>query len=174
MSTETNGKPANAVEAFARLEAKIDRLLAHLGANGTGAAGNSSSDNIAPVSDIHGQYGDVEIKKDPPRWKGKPLAPIHASQCPPEYLEIVADLLDFKADNPRPGKEQYAKYDRRNAARCRRWSIEIREGRVKQEPMREDDGGPPPFADDGYGLPPPEPRRIDDDDNPPPDGDPPF
>lgn len=172
-------KPANAVEAFAQLEAKIagleakvDRLLSHLGADRQ-AQSASESGAVAPLSDIRGEHGDVEIKKDPPRWKGSPIAPAWASQCPPEYLEIVADLLDFKADKPRPGKEQYAKYDRRNAARCRRWAIEIREGRVKQEPIREREDGPPPPADDGYSsgdMPPP----PDDFGPPPGDDDVPF
>ena len=184
MSTETNGKPANAVEAFARLEAKIasldakiDRLLAHLGINGARPSNAGASGNVASLADIQGQYGDIEIKKDPPRWKGKPMAPCRASQCPPEYLEIVADFLDWKADNPRPGKEKYATYERRDAGRCRRWSIEIREGRYKQEPMRDDDSGPPPGADDDYGAsddPPPGGGDYPDDAGPPPDEDTPF
>jgi hypothetical protein len=172
-------KPANAVEAFEQiltrisgLEAKVDRLLSHLGAD---RQAQSASDGgaVAPLSDIRGERGDVEFKKDPPRWKGTPLAPIRASQCPPEYLEIAAGFFDFKADKPRPGKEDFAKYDRLNAARCRRWAIEIREGRVKQEPIRDREDGPSPPADDGYSsgnMPPP----PDDFGPPPGDDDTPF
>ncbi len=173
-------KPANAVEAFAQLEAKIadleakvDRLLSHLGADRRSAQGGQGVGDVAPVSAIRGPHGDVEFKKDPPRWKGTPLAPICASQCPPEYLEVAAELFDFKADKPRPGKEDFAKYDRLNAARCRRWAIEIREGRVKQEPIREREDGPPPPADDGDSsgdMPPP----PDDFGPPPGDDDTPF
>jgi hypothetical protein len=168
MSTEPKGKPANAVEAFAqvmdelaRVDAKLDRLLAHLGVIRSEALPVS---NVAPLSDIQGQYGDIEIKKDPKRWTGQPLAPIRASQCPPDYLDIVAAFLEWKAGkNDAAGKEKYAEYDRRDAARCRRWAIEMREGRVKQAPVRERDDSPPPAANDEY------PR--DDRDDPPPGDD---
>lgn len=149
------------------LEQKIDRLVAHLGANGGNGGGNGDV-AVAPVSDIQGQYGDVEIKKDPKRWTGRPLAPIRASQCPPDYLDIVADFLDWKATkNEADGKEKYAGYDRRDAARCRRWAIEIREGRVQQAPVREVDDSPPPSAGDEYGG----SGGGYSDDGPPPDGD---
>ena len=183
MSTES-GKPANAVEAFARregriahLEGKVDRLLAHLGADRQ-ASNGSAAGAVAPVSQLQGQYGDPEIGRIPPsRWSGPSYEKWRASECPPDFLDVYADFLDWKADNPRPGKEQFARFDRERAGKCRRWAIEIREGRYKQPARRVEQAGPPPPDDAGTtwssgerDMPPP----PDDFGPPPGDDDNPF
>lgn len=161
------------------LEAKIDRLLAHLGATGnarTGGGGGGS--DVASVRDIQGERGDPKIGKMPRNWTGENYEGCTASQCSPDFLDFYAEFLRWKADNPRPGKEKYAEYDRRDAARCRRWAIEIREGRHKQGARSAPAAAPPPddggtvwsggggYSHDG-GLPPP----PSDDGMPPPFGD---
>ena len=172
----------------AKLSAKVDRLLAHLGAdkaagngNGNGSAATAGG-RVATLQETAGEYGDPKIGKMPKNWHGASFDGCVASECSPEFLDFWSDFLDWKANNPRPGKEQYVEYNRRDAARCRRWAIEIREGRVKQSargvaatPPPDDagtvwsgggshahDGGlPPPPSDDG--MPPP---PFGDDDTP--------
>ena len=125
-------KPESASEAFARLteqndriEAKLDRLLAHLGANQPAQGSNGGGGGVATVAQIRGDKGDPKIGKAPKNWHGPSFDGCVASECTPEYLDFHADFLDWKADNPRPGKEQYAKYDRADAARCRRWAMGV-------------------------------------------------
>jgi len=122
-------------EDFKRIESKIDRLLAHLGAtqqtrtaSPTGGGGEVASD-----SELDGQYGDKLIKKDPPRYKGPPLAPCNMSEGSPEWLDALASFCDWRAsrddetnavdDKGRP-KSYWAKKD---AALARGWARRIRE-----------------------------------------------
>jgi hypothetical protein len=81
---------------------------------------------VAPDSDLDGQYGDEEVRKDPPRWKGAPTAPCRMSECSPDYLDELAEFFDFKAGRPRTGKEKYVAYDRKSAARARGWAARKR------------------------------------------------
>lgn len=81
---------------------------------------------VASDADLDGKYGDEQVKKDPPRWEGDRVAPCRMSECSPEYLDALADFLQWKADNPREGKEKYASYDRKSAARARGWAARKR------------------------------------------------
>lgn len=138
------------------LEQKLDRLLVHLGADRAAGDGRGSG-AVATPAQIQGDKGDFEVKLDPQDWSGPSCKGLFVSQCPPEFLDVYADVLDHFADNPRPGKEKFAKYDRLNAARCRRWAIEIREGRHKPQaqaavpPPPPSSGGPPDYD---FGPPP--------------------
>lgn len=133
MSGAQNGAGSAILAEIRALHEKVDRLMARVEASGT-ARGGSGGGNVASVRDIQGDRGDPRIGKKPKKWDGEFYEGRRASECPPDFLDEYANLLDWKADNPREGKEQYAKYDRLDAARCRRWAIEIREGRVKQTP----------------------------------------
>ena len=101
----------------ARLMAEIRKLSAVVPASG-GA--------VATDADLDGTHGDPDVKKDPKRWDGPSQAPCRMSECPPEYLDVLADFLNWKANKPREGKEQYADYDRRDAARARGWAARKR------------------------------------------------
>lgn len=159
-------------EDNARIEEKLDRLLRHLGADKPASNGNGGNGSgggaVATVAEIQGDHGDFEVKFEPRSWKGPSFKGSYISQCPPEFLDMLADMLDNFADNPLPGKEKSSKFKRLDAARCRRWAIEIREGRVKPKVQREmapppgdngaswssGGGNPPPMDDDGLGPPP--------------------
>jgi len=86
--------------------------------------------SVAPASDLDSQYGDVEIKKDPKRWRGEPLAPIRMSQAPADYLEEVASFKDWQAEQEEAkGTEDGRKkagYCRKDAARARGWALRAR------------------------------------------------
>jgi hypothetical protein len=87
---------------------------------------------IASDVDLDGQYGDPEVKaKDPRDWSGDPMQGRRFSECPADYLELVAERKDyFVSQNAQSTDEEKkkAKYDRLDAARARGWAKRIREG----------------------------------------------
>ena len=151
MSGEQSGAGTAILAEIRALHAKVDALMAHLGMHGNAAArgnGPAPSGDVADLADIQGQYGDVKIRMNPKRWTGEPMKGCTASQCPPDFLDVFAEQLEYFAGRQEDPKK--ADYDRRDARRCRRWAIEIRGGRVKQGatadkgyPTAWDDGAPP-------------------------------
>jgi hypothetical protein len=110
-------------------------------------AGEAAAD-----ADLDGQYGDPTIKFDPKRWSGRSYVGSTYSQTEPAYLDAVAEALEWSANNPRPGKEKYASYDRRDAARARGWAARLRKSGPRtegappagpQEPLLPDYESPP-------------------------------
>jgi hypothetical protein len=92
-----------------------------------------SAGAVAPDEDLDGEWGDVKIKHDPPRWLkqgGNPLAPTTASQCPPEYLDAYASFRDWQAQRDEakgtPKDMERAAYARKDAARARGWAARKR------------------------------------------------
>ncbi len=86
-----------------------------------------SANKVAPPLpdvDIHGPHGDPEIRKDPPRWDGDSCVGLRYSECPCDYLDSLAGFLEWKAakNDADPAKEKYARYDRLDAARAKKWS----------------------------------------------------
>lgn len=90
---------------------------------------------IAPASDLDGQYGDPIVKaKDPRDWTGPPQKGKRFSECSSEYLELLAARMDFFAEKAErenklttSGKPE-APYIRRDAARARGWAKRHRDG----------------------------------------------
>ena len=91
---------------------------------------------LKPASDkeLDSQYGNPEIKKDPPRWKGPSFVGRRYSECTPEYLENLASFCDWKAGRDAAagkmtrGGKPLADLVRRDAARARGWANRLREG----------------------------------------------
>jgi hypothetical protein len=54
----------------------------------------------------------------------------HFSETEPEYLELLADFLDWKADQNEKdaAKQKFAPWDRRDAQRARGWAVRLRSG----------------------------------------------
>jgi hypothetical protein len=104
---------------IAALRGEVAKLL-------SGAAQAPAAPAVAPDHDLDGPHGDEDVKRDPPRWKGAPTAPCRMSECPPGYLDELAEFFDFKASSPRAGKEKYVPYDRKSAARARGWAARKR------------------------------------------------
>jgi len=120
--------------AVTRVEGKLDLLIQHVGANRSASSnGAPAAGRVADLREIDGDKGDPKIRMVPKRWTGESFKGRRASQCAPDFLDMYADQLDWFADNPKEGEDpKKAKWDRLDAARCRRWAVEIREGRVKQ------------------------------------------
>jgi hypothetical protein len=109
--------------------------------NGTGGGA------VASDSDLDGKYGDPEVKaKDPRDWNGPQMKGRKFSQCPPEYLDLIADRFDYFAarddkENARDDKgNPKSKYARRDAARARGWAARMRAGTHKAPPVEESAG----------------------------------
>jgi hypothetical protein len=90
----------------------------------------SEKRNDAPAvndSVCNGPHGDPVIKaKDPRDWSGPPMTGRKFSECPPEYLDMLADRYDYFATKDEDAtKQRYAKMD---AARARGWAARLRAG----------------------------------------------
>lgn len=108
---------------------------------------------VASAADLDGKYGDPEIVAKSPRdWTGDDMKGLRFSECPADYLDLVAARLDyFAGDNESKGDTQKARYNKLDAARARGWAKRIRAGykppRRERERSRSsfDDGDEPPF-----------------------------
>lgn len=96
---------------------------------------------VRPVKvDLDGPHGNPTIKaKDPRDWTGDTMVGRRFSECPPDYLDLLADRYDYFAEREEDAKK--AGYNRLDAARARGWAERIRGGHVP-EPADEptDDG----------------------------------
>lgn len=113
------------LKTLARLEGKIDKLM---------AGGNGGAIRVADDADLDGEHGDPEVKFSPKRWTGTDYKRARFSVCSPEFLDAYAEALQWSSEHPKAGKEQYASYDERDAARARGWAKRLR-------------ANPPPAAD---------------------------
>lgn len=115
------------------LEQRVDALEAEVAAMKAtiAAIGSAKVAPPLPVVNIDGQYGDPEVRKDPPRWVkdgGETCVGYRYSQCPPDFLDSLAGFLEWKAGkNDAEGKDKWAGYDRLDAARARAWAARKRE-----------------------------------------------
>jgi hypothetical protein len=85
----------------------------------------------ASDAELDGQYGDPVIKaKDPRNWTGAPQQGKKFSECPAEYLDMVAERLDYFTSQLGDSDEDKKKrgYNMKDAARARGWAKRIRNG----------------------------------------------
>ena len=112
-----------------------------------------TSVGIADDRDLDSQWGDEEVRVSPRDWTGEPMKGRRMSECPPAFLDMLADTLDYfarknEASNAltTSGKPK-AVYDRKGAARARGWAARMRGGWQR---AGFDVGGP---SDDSYDAP---------------------
>lgn len=90
------------------------------------------ADGPAPARDLDGPYGDPIVKaRDPKDWTGEPQQGKRFSECPAEYLDMVADRLDyFSSQNKGETEEDQKKlrFNKLDSARARGWAARIRAG----------------------------------------------
>ncbi len=106
------------------------------------AAAPLSGPEVASDRDLDGKFGDLEIKtKDPRDWAGPTMRGRRMSECPPEYLDLLADRLDYFSRKAHENNEQTnngkdkAPFLRSDAARARGWAARIRSGKHKPAPV---------------------------------------
>lgn len=140
-----------ATEETLKLLRSIDASLKTLVARSTPAV----TPLIADDRDLDGQYGDPVLKFMPRDWTGPNYKERHFSECPAELLVLVAESLEYfaeqadkKGETTSSGKPVSA-YKRKDAARARGWARRVREGRVPQHAGAGDFGGGGDF-DSGF------------------------
>lgn len=125
-----------------RIEKKLDQLLAKLG-NGASAGGgmraappSSSGDKeVASDADLDGPRGNPEVRTLPKRWTGEDMRGRKYSDCEPEFLDMLADMLDWFANRDdesgavdKNGNPK-SKWGRLDATRARGWARRLRADR---------------------------------------------
>lgn len=132
----------NWAEWLARIEAKIDKLL---------AAKSGTAPSVADDADLDGQWGDPEVRKDPKRWDGESMVGKRYSETSPEFLRVLADFLLWQAgrDEQKTDDEKavkYAAYKRRDASRALGWAARLESGwKRPANPLEQ-----PAAADEGW------------------------
>lgn len=116
------------------IDASLKALVARQ-APATGAP--TPGPGVASDRDLDGPYGDPEVKaKDPRDWTGAPMKGRKFSECPAEYLDMLAERFDYFADQADANGEKLdngkpaSHYKRLDAARARGWAARIRGGKV--------------------------------------------
>lgn len=138
------------------IDARLATLNAHFGA-GVRPAGSQASagPTVASDGELDSQYGNPEVKaKDPRDWTGDSMKGRRFSECPPSYLDLVADRLVYFAEQAeehmvdqqtpeteRADLKKKAHYNRKDAARARGWAARLRNGWT------------PPAASEAFGAP---------------------
>lgn len=113
------------------LKALASGILSGMGGRAQPSGGAASGGGaVAPDSDLDSQWGDPAIRFDSKKWAGESMVGRKFSETTAEYLDILADTKEWQANNPKPGKERFADYDRRDAARARGWAARLRRGFV--------------------------------------------
>lgn len=138
-----------AIDLLKSIDASLKQLVAQMRV--------AKPKEIASDADMDGQYGDPAIKAADPRdWTGPPQKGKRFSECSSEYLNLVADRLDYFADvAERENKltssgKPVAPYNRKDAARARGWAARVRSGRV---PQQRTEAAPDDFSDAPSGYP---------------------
>lgn len=82
---------------------------------------------------LSGPKGDPLIKaKDPRDWAGESMMGRQMSECPPEYLDLLAERYDYFASKETDDTKQ--KYNLLDARRARAWAARIRGGWTQPQP----------------------------------------
>jgi hypothetical protein len=116
---------------------EVVSLLQRNAASGGGAPGG------AVATDLDGPHGDPQIRMRVKDWSGPDMKGRRASQCPPEFLDLYADLLDWAAgkEEADPEKKRFAPLTRKDAARCRAYARRKRDNPGPLEASRGAGGG---------------------------------
>lgn len=127
---------------FNAIMLELTQIRALVTATAKDAPAPAASGDAASDYDLDSQYGDPVVKKDPPRWKGNSFVGYQFSQCPADYLDVLAGLLDWQArkddeqgktwTNKKGEEVPSSSFKRKDAARARGWAARIRAGKVTQ------------------------------------------
>lgn len=148
-------------EQLDRIEKQLAAIAAHLGIGARGPAAASAGGAVASAADLDGQYGNPEVRKDPKDWTGPSYVGKFFSDCPAEYLDMIASLNEWRAkkddeagargETNAKGKPKDGHFARLDAARARGWAARARAGGTKPKaaPQRRTEQEEDPF---GYGA----------------------
>lgn len=122
-------------DTLRRIEQKLDELLKMMKAMPTGTT--TYSQKSVDDSDLDGKYGNPAVRIMAKDWTGPDYTGWNFSDCPAEYLDLHAKMLDAfaKKQAADPVKAKYADWSAKDAARARGWAARHRKN-----------GGPTPRA----------------------------
>jgi hypothetical protein len=132
----------------------IDGSLKRMASGGAAFAASGAAQagpEVANDRDLDGKYGNEKVAMNPRDWSGPSMKGKQMSECPPEFLDVLASTCDwFAAKNDRDkivdnAGNPKSRYDRRTAARARGWAKRLRSG-WKPAPV------PSMDFDDGFGA----------------------
>src|SRR5690606_12145569 len=131
--SRTGGGVMGASEETLTLLRRIAVAVEKLAAGAPSGGGAVASDR-----DLDGKYGDPELRFSPRDWTGPNYKTRRFSACPPAWLDMVAETLEWAAGKAERAGGMAAKgkpvadYTRIAAARARGWAKRIREGKHVQ------------------------------------------
>ena len=101
----------------------LEALCVHLGVPRGGAAQARHGGEVGRVAgdaELDGKYGDPKIVCDPRDWNGQSFKGARMSEAPPDFLDLLAVVLDGFADGELDAKKK--RYKRDDAAKARGWA----------------------------------------------------
>jgi hypothetical protein len=126
------------VETLARL-ASIDATLKAILLVLSEKRNDAPASETVPDRVLDGPHGDPEVRqKDPRDWSGPSMKGKRFSECPADYLDLLAERYDYFAGNEQDEKK--AGYNRLDAKRARGWAARLRGGWKPAEPVQHDTG----------------------------------
>ncbi len=106
------------------IDASLKLLVRHLGADRKEA---ETKPQTAVTVNLDGPRGDPTIRAKSPRdWSGEDQLGKPFSECPPEYLDLLAERFDYF--NETETDEKKRGYNAMDAAKARGWAARIRAG----------------------------------------------
>lgn len=127
-------------EELRRIEQKIDELMKLMKSMPTPT--KEMTQKTVSDADLDGKYGNPEVRMVPSKWTGRDYKGWRFSDCPPEFLDEMAGMLDAVARKQAgdPAKAKYADWSAKDAAKARAWAERHRKngGPAKGESMPDD------------------------------------
>lgn len=109
-------------EAYVKLAARVSYL-------------ERCSGLFASDEDLDGQRGDPIVRFNPKRFRGPSCIGKHYSEASPEFLDSLAEALQWMAEHPKEGDDaKKIGWNKSDAAKARSWSRRIRSGAVPPPP----------------------------------------
>lgn len=135
---------------------KLAAFLLSSGANG--ASSSNGAGGEATDEELDGRNGDPTVRKDPARWAGDSYAGSRYSDCPSDYLRVLAEALDYfaakdeKLAEPRKHRNgtPWHVYNRKDARLARGWARR-NAGEQRDAPAPRTDTAERSDPNDGYG-----------------------
>lgn len=129
-----------AIDLLRSIDASLKKLVALSERRQRAAAGP----RVAADRDLNGQYGNPKVSFNPRDWTGASCKGRRMSECPAEFLDMLAETFDYFAGQAEEKDERtnngkpVAEYKRTDAARARGWAKRVREGHssVQQQPAQ--------------------------------------
>lgn len=117
-----------------RIDKGIAELCAMARANKQARESRRPGEPVTSEADLDSAYGNFIIKaKDPRDWSGPSMAGRTLSECPADYLDLLAERYDYfntTLDGSKPEDAKKIGYNKKDAASARGWAARIRAGYV--------------------------------------------